>query len=83
MVLKCALIDLDVLLAKHKENQHPSLKPFKCQVCGSSYFGAVFNEGKHVGRYCKGWSSGHDRSYIPCKGKHVELFDSTSATELH
>lgn len=53
---------------------HPSFEPFKCPVCGSSYFGPLWEGKEHVGRYCKGWPSGWDRSYDPCRGKHEELF---------
>lgn len=53
----------------------PSLAPFKCPVCASRYFGPIYEGGKHVGRYCKGWPTGHDRSYIPCKGSHEERFE--------
>ena len=58
-----------------KPNIHPSLRPFKCPLCRSPYFGPIFKDGVHVGRFCKGWPSGHDRSYIACKGKHEEKFD--------
>lgn len=55
---------------------HPSSVPFKCPVCGSSYFGPIWSGEVHVGRYCKGWPSGHDRSYNPCRGKHEEMFSA-------
>ena len=51
---------------------------FKCPVCRSCYFGSLWEDGKLVGRYCKGWPSSHDRSYIPCRGNHVEHFNSAS-----
>jgi len=51
-----------------------SFSPFKCPVCSSPYFGPVWEKEQHVGRFCKGWPSGFDRSYIPCKGKHEERF---------
>lgn len=57
--------------------KHPSMLPFKCPVCGSIYFWPIFNDSVHVGRYCKGHPSGHDRSYIPCRGEHREMFDDT------
>lgn len=49
---------------------------FKCPVCASPYFGPIFENGQHVGRYCKGWPSSHDRSYVPCSGRHEERFSS-------
>lgn len=48
---------------------------FKCPICNSEYFGPIFKDSLHIGRYCKGWPSGHDRSYIPCRGSHEELFE--------
>jgi hypothetical protein len=53
---------------------HPSFAPFKCPICASHYFGPIFEKGQHVGRYCKGWPSGVDRSYNSCRGKHEERF---------
>ncbi len=47
---------------------------FKCPICASPYFSAIFEKNQHVGRYCKGWPTGYDRSYHPCKGKHEERF---------
>ena len=51
---------------------------FKCPVCASVYFGPIFEDKKHVGRFCKGWPSGYDRSYMPCRGRHEERFDALS-----
>jgi hypothetical protein len=62
------------------ERAHPSARPFKCPVCGSHYFGPIFEKQEHVGRYCKGWPSGHDRSYIPCRGRHEERFETPNAS---
>lgn len=53
---------------------HPSFAPFKCPACGSRYFGPIFVGGEHVGRYCKGWPRGFDRSHVPCRGTHEEMF---------
>lgn len=58
--------------------EHPSFKPFKCPVCASHYFGPVWSGKEHVGRYCKGWPSGYDRSYIACPGSHEEIFGGVS-----
>ena len=66
---------VDVTVGRAEKPDRPSFAPFKCPVCGSSYFGPIFAGGEHVGRYCKGWPSGLDRSYNPCRGKHEELFD--------
>ena len=52
----------------------PERADFKCPVCASHYFGPIFEKERHVGRYCKGWPSGFDRSYLPCRGEHVEMF---------
>lgn len=61
-------------LAAPEPWRHPSFAPFQCPECNSVYFGPIFEGRQHVGRYCKGWPSGHDRSYIPCKGGHTERF---------
>ena len=57
---------------------------FKCQICASPYFGSLFEKGQIVGRYCKGWPTGYDRSYHPCKGKYEERYtnEPTSAGPL-
>lgn len=34
-----------------------SFEPFKCPICGSPYFGWVFENWQCVGKYCKGWPS--------------------------
>ncbi len=52
---------------------------FKCPVCSSPYFGPIFEKGQHVGRYCKGWPTGYDRSYHSCKGSHEERFNKEPA----
>jgi len=70
---------VDVTVGRAEKPDRPSFAPFKCPVCGSSYFGPIFAGGEHVGRYCKGWPSGLDRSYNPCRGKHEELFDFPNA----
>lgn len=48
--------------------------PFKCPFCHSNYFGPIFEKEKHVGRSCKGWPSGDDRSYRGCRDKYEERF---------
>lgn len=68
-------------LGDAEKPRHPSMEPFKCPVCGSSYFGPLWKDREHVGRYCKGWPSGWDRSYNPCKGKHEELFSPPNTTD--
>lgn len=59
----------------HRVRVLTPMSPFKCPTCRSPYFGAIFEGGLHVGRYCKGWPSGYDRSYTPCRGKHEERFE--------
>ena len=69
-----AAIGSSAELGSDQKPRHPSLKPFKCPACGSHYFGPIFENGKHVGRYCKGRPSGWDRSYYPCRKGHEERF---------
>ncbi|GAB4059166.1 hypothetical protein [Uliginosibacterium sediminicola] len=61
------------------EPRHPSMEPFKCPICGSCYFGPLWEGAEYVGRFCKGWPSGWDRSYDPCRGKYEELFGRPNA----
>lgn len=70
-------VDVNVGLAEKLD--HSSFAPFKCPVCGSRYFGPIFTGGEHVGRYCKGWPSGYDRSYNPCRGAHEEMFSTPNS----
>jgi hypothetical protein len=73
------LMALEELVACNTSSERPlhqSFQPFKCPVCSSSYFGPIFAGKELVGRYCKGWPSGYDRSYIPCKGKHEEMYST-------
>ena len=55
---------------------------FKCPVCASVYFGPIFEDKKHVGRFCKGWPSGCDRSYTPCRGLHEERFERPNVMSI-
>lgn len=54
---------------------------FKCPACNSPYFGPLFSGNEFAGRYCKGWPTGWDRSYYPCKGKHEEQFSAAKADQ--